>query len=77
MRWCKPASTRRCRFRSLVAASGEFPRNYSFGRESMSAEENAALRLFRKRIAFHMRVAGVISTLRSADEPADIPYEDA
>ena len=64
-------------FSQFVVAYGEFPRNYSFGGDSKSGGQRSASRLFRRRIAFHMLVAGVLSGLRSADEPADIPYEDA
>ena len=64
-------------FSAFVSAYGVFPRNYSFGGESNTAEEAVASKLFRKRIAFHTRVAGVLSGLRSADDASDIPYEDA
>ena len=33
--------------------------------------------LFRRRMAFHLRVSGVLSGLRSADDPADISHDDA
>ena len=34
------------------------------------------LRFFQKRIAFHVRVAGVLSGLLSADDPGDISHDD-
>jgi hypothetical protein len=35
------------------------------------------MRLFGRRIAFHLRVSAVLSGLRSADDPADIAHDDA
>jgi len=55
-------------FSEFVSAYGEFPRSYSF---------DAAWRVFRRRIAFHLLVSGMLSGLRSADDPTDIPYGDA
>jgi hypothetical protein len=62
-------------FSEFVSAYGGFPHNYALDAEI--AANRAVLRLFRKRIAFHLLVAGVLSGLRSADDPADIPYGDA
>lgn len=64
-------------FDEFVSAYGEFPRNYELVADSGAAKETAVLRLFQKRIGFHLRVAGVISGLRSADDPADISQDDA
>jgi hypothetical protein len=64
-------------FSEFVSAYGDFPHNYALDGYSGTTEERAVLRLFRKRIAFHLRVSGVLSGLRSADDPADIPYVDA
>lgn len=64
-------------FSEFVAAYGDFPHNYALDAHSGSVEERAVLRLFEKRIAFHVRVADVLSGLRSADDPADIPDVDA
>jgi len=64
-------------FSEFVSAYGDFPHNYALDGHSGTAEELAVLRLFRKRIAFHLRVSGVLSGLRSADDPAEIPYGDA
>jgi hypothetical protein len=64
-------------FSEFVSAYGDFPHGYGLDGLSGTAEERAVLRLFRKRIAFHLRVSGVLSGLRSADDPTDIPYADA
>jgi hypothetical protein len=64
-------------FSEFVSAYGDFPHNYALDGHSGTAEERADLRFFRQRIAFHLRVSGVLSGLRSADDPADIPYDDA
>jgi len=56
-------------FLEFVAAYGDFPYGYlPEDPTSSSEEERVVLRLFRKRIAFHRRVAGVLSGLRSARE---------
>jgi hypothetical protein len=64
-------------FDEFVSAYGEFPRNYGLVRDSGAAAGRAVFRFFRKRIAFHCRVAGVVSRLRLADDPADISHDDA
>jgi hypothetical protein len=64
-------------FSEFVSAYGDFPHNYRLQGHSETAEELAVLRLFRKRIAFHVRVSALLSGLRSADDPVDIPYDDA
>ena len=64
-------------FPEFVSAYGDFPHNYALDGYSGTAEERAVLRLFRRRIAFHLRVSGVLSGLRSADDSVDIPYADA
>jgi hypothetical protein len=64
-------------FDEFVSAYGDFPNNCGLVRDSVTVQERAELRLFRKRIAFHGRVAGVLSGLRSADDPADISHDDA
>jgi hypothetical protein len=63
-------------FSEFVSAYDDFPRNYALEHSGI-AEERAVLRFFRQRIAFHLRVSGVLSALRSADDPADIPHGDA
>lgn len=65
------------RFSEFVSAYGDFPRNCGLVGDSGTAEERAVLRFCQKRIAFHLRVSGVLSGLRSADDPADISHDDA
>ena len=64
-------------FSEFVSAYGEFPHNYGFFGHSGTAQQRFMSRLFGRRIAFHARVAALLSGLRSADDPVDIPYEDA
>jgi hypothetical protein len=64
-------------FDEFVSAYGDFPHNYPLVGDSVTAGDRAILRFFQKRIAFHVRVAGVLSGLRSADDPADISHDDA
>ena len=64
-------------FSEFVSAYGDFPHHYRLQGHSETAEERAVLRLFRKRIAFHLRVSALVSGLRSADDPVDISYDDA
>jgi hypothetical protein len=64
-------------FPEFVCAYGDFPHNYALDGRSGTVEERAVLRLFGKRIAFHLRVSGVLSGLRAVDDPADIPYIDS
>jgi hypothetical protein len=52
-------------FPEFLAAYGEFPRDYVLDEQTASAEERARLRMFRRRITFHVRVSGVLSGLRS------------
>jgi hypothetical protein len=55
-------------FGEFVAAYGDFPA--SLDEDARSADEGGVLRLFARRIAFHRRVAGVISGVRvEADSP--------
>jgi hypothetical protein len=51
-------------FDEFLAAYGNFPRAYGLAEQSAIAKERAVLRLFRQRIAFHVRVAAVVSGLR-------------
>jgi len=55
-------------FTEFLAAYDDFPRAYGLDEQAASAEERAVLRPFHKRIVFHMRVAGVISGLRSGGD---------
>jgi hypothetical protein len=64
-------------FSEFVCAYDDFPRNYMLDSRSGTADEPGILKFFRKRIAFHVRVSSVLSGLRSADDPVDIPHGDA
>jgi hypothetical protein len=64
-------------FDEFVSAYGDFPQAYGLVGGSGTADERALLLFFQRRIAFHLRVAGVLSGLRSADDPADISHDDA
>ena len=64
-------------FAEFVSAYGDFPRNYGLDGQSGTAEERVVLQLFGRRVAFHLRVSSVVSGLRAADDPADIPNVDA
>ena len=67
----------RLTFAVFVSAYDDFPHNYSLEAHSETAEERAVSRFFGRRIAFHLRVSAIVSALRSADDPADIPHGDA
>jgi hypothetical protein len=64
-------------FAEFVSAYGDFPHNYGLDGRTGTAEERAVQQLFARRVAFHLRVSNVVSGLRSADDPADIPNADA
>jgi hypothetical protein len=54
----------RLTFSEFLGAYGDFPYRYALAQDTTYAEESEALRLFRKRVAFHKQVAGVIWGLR-------------
>lgn len=54
-------------FSDFLAAYDGFPHNYGLEKQAATPEERALRRLFRKRIAFHLRVSGVLSGLRSVN----------
>jgi hypothetical protein len=60
-------------FPEFLAAYGKFPHNYAL--DGYSGTAHAVY--FTRRIAFHLRVSGILSGLRSADDPVDIPFADA
>jgi hypothetical protein len=64
-------------FSEFVSAYDDFPRNYGLQCHSETPAEPAVLRLFRRRIAFHLRVSALLAGLRSADDPVDISNDDA
>jgi hypothetical protein len=57
-------------------AYGDFPNNYALDPQKAAPEDaRAVLRLFRKRLAFHLRVAGFLTGLSANDSLS--PYGDA
>lgn len=52
-------------FGEFLAAYGDFPAGYGLDEQTASTDQRAVLNLFRKRIAFHVLVAGVLSGLRA------------
>jgi hypothetical protein len=52
-------------FGEFLAAYGDFPASYGLDEQTASGEQRAVLPPFRKRIAFHVLVAGVLSGLRA------------
>src|ERR1700692_2525891 len=64
-------------FAEFVSAYGDFPHNYALDAHSGSREERAVLRLFARRIAFHVRVSGLLSGVSSAVRPGAIPFGGA
>jgi hypothetical protein len=58
----------RLTFAEFLGAYGDFPRGYGLAEGTAGADGHEAVRLFRKRMAFHRQVAGVIAGLRRAPE---------
>ena len=58
----------RLTFGEFLGVYGDFPRGCASEKDTASPEERDVLRLFRKRVAFHRQVAGVISGLRGSAE---------
>ena len=58
----------RLTFGEFLGIYGDFPRGCASEKDTASPEERDVLRLFRKRVAFHRQVAGVISGLRGSAE---------
>jgi hypothetical protein len=52
-------------FAEFLAAYGDFPAGYGLNQQTAGTDQRAVLKLFRKRIAFHVRVADVLSGLRA------------
>jgi hypothetical protein len=55
-------------FGEFLMAYEDFPAPYGLDERAASEDQRGILRVFRKRIAFHVRVAGVLSGLRSEGE---------
>jgi hypothetical protein len=65
-------------FTVFVSAYDGFPQNYALdGHETAGQEERAMLRLFRKRIAFHLRVAGALSSVCADENDKNPLYAEA
>jgi hypothetical protein len=62
-------------FPEFLSAYGSFPDNYALDAHK-AAHAGAVLRFFRRRIAFHSRVAATVSGFRSEDESLSV-YGDA
>jgi hypothetical protein len=56
-------------FAEFLAAYGGFPHNYALDGKGEKLAEGDALRFFRKRIAFHSRVASILAALNSTGDP--------
>jgi hypothetical protein len=63
----------RLAFGEFVAAYGDFPA--ALDEDARSADGGGVLRFFARRIAFHKRVAGVISGLRGEGESPGMERE--
>jgi hypothetical protein len=63
-------------FAEFLAAYDDFPRSYALDGKGANPVDRDVLRLFRRRIAFHSRVAGVLSGLGAIDE-INSPYGGA
>jgi len=65
-------------FAVFVSAYDGFPQNYALdGHEAVSHEERAILGLFRSRIAFHLKVAGVLSSVCADEEGGNLLHAEA
>jgi hypothetical protein len=66
----------RLSFDAFVLAYDGFPHNYALdGHEARSQQERETFAMFRRRIAFHLRVSGVLSGVSSqtdGDNPLDL-----
>jgi hypothetical protein len=62
-------------FSEFILAYGDFPNNYALDPQKAPEDDRAVLRLFRKRLAFHLRVAALLSGLSGKESPS--PYGDA
>ena len=62
-------------FSEFILAYGDFPNNYALDPQKAPEDGRAVLPRFRKRLAFHLRVAGTLSRLSANDSLS--PYGDA
>jgi hypothetical protein len=59
-------------YSEFLFAYGDFPNNYALDAQKAPEDARAVLRLFRKRLAFHIRVAGSLSGFRAEDDSASL-----
>jgi len=64
-------------FAEFWAAYADFPRNYALGGKSAHPADREVVGLFRRRIAFHSRVASTLSGLAEVGTLADTSLGDA
>jgi hypothetical protein len=65
-------------FAVFVSAYDGFPNNYALdGHEAVTQQERTVLALFPRRIAFHLRVAGVLSQVCSDEDNSNPSYAAA
>jgi hypothetical protein len=65
-------------FDVFVSAYDGFPRNYALdSHKAVNQEERARLALFRRRIAFHLRVAGILSRVDGDEDNANLMHQEA
>jgi hypothetical protein len=63
-------------FYEFLLAYGDFPNNYALDAQKAPADARAVLQLFRRRLAFHFRLAGTLSGFRPEDDSVSL-YSDA
>jgi hypothetical protein len=63
-------------FSEFFLAYGDFPNNYALDAQKTPEDARAVLRLFRKRLAFHYRVADTLAGLGSEGDSVTV-YGDA
>jgi hypothetical protein len=59
-------------FPEFLLGYGDFPNNYALDAQKAPEDARAVLRLFRKRLAFHFQVAGILSGFRAEDDTASL-----
>jgi hypothetical protein len=65
-------------FPVFVSAYDGFPHNYALdGHEAATQQERTVLAFFPRRIAFHLRVAGVLSQVCSDEDNSNPSYAEA
>jgi hypothetical protein len=59
-------------FSEFLLGYGDFPNNYALDAQKVPENARGVLRFFRKRLAFHVQVAGILSGFRAADDSASL-----